>query len=104
MDNFIKGQPGPWNLLTASMAQLKRYRYEVAIISTAATEAHNLHLPEGQDVLHASHVACEAARIAFGQTQSVIAIADAAFWCGLQSHGLSPDHTHLAGHLECRFA
>ncbi|MBI9017914.1 MAG: creatininase family protein [Phycisphaerae bacterium] len=56
------------------MGQLKKYKYEVAVISTSATEAHNQHLPEGQDVLHTSYVANEVARIAFEQTQSVIAL------------------------------
>lgn len=39
--------------------------YEVAILPWGATEAHNYHLPYGTDVIEATEVAAEAARIAW---------------------------------------
>lgn len=54
----------PWDLAAANLKQLRENRYEVAVLPLGATEAHNLHLPEGQDWLVADAVArrcCEAA-------------------------------------------
>lgn len=46
-----------WDLAAASLHDLRGKRFEVAVLPTGATEAHNLHLPEGQDFLLSTHVA-----------------------------------------------
>lgn len=40
-------------------------KYEVAVLPWGATEAHNYHLPYGTDIIEATEVAAEAARIAW---------------------------------------
>jgi creatinine amidohydrolase len=53
-----------WDLTATNLHRLSQRRYEVAVLPIGATEAHNRHLPEGQDVRHATYVArrcCEAA-------------------------------------------
>ena len=45
-----------WDLTETNLGRLGEYLPEVAIIPTAAVEPHNRHLPEGQDLLHTTHV------------------------------------------------
>lgn len=58
----------PWNLSEMNQRAARALRPAVAVLPVGATEAHNLHLPEGQDVLQAVHVAhrCCAAAAAQG--------------------------------------
>lgn len=64
----------PWDLLQTNLGRLAGQRFEVAVLPTAATEAHNRHLPEGQDVLHTTHVARTCCRLAWQRVQSVICL------------------------------
>ena len=63
-----------WDLTRTNQHRLAARRYEVAVLPTAAIEPHNLHLPEGQDFLHATHVARESSRRAFERCGSVLCL------------------------------
>ena len=41
----------PWVLAETTWAAVRETRYEVAVLPWGATEAHNLHLPYGTDVI-----------------------------------------------------
>lgn len=64
----------PWDLATANLKQLRENRYEVAVLPLGATEAHNLHLPEGQDWLVADHVARRCCAAASEQGAGVVCL------------------------------
>jgi creatinine amidohydrolase len=64
----------PWDLATANLRQLREHRPEVAVLPLGATEAHNLHLPEGQDWLVAERVARRCCEAASGQGCGVICL------------------------------
>lgn len=51
-----------WDLLCTSMDEIIKFNYEVAVIPIGATEAHNYHLPEGQDVFHSTYIARECSK------------------------------------------
>ena len=72
MDN--PQQINEWELAMTNLGRLQRRRYEVAVLPTAATEPHNRHLPEGQDLLHTQYVAAESCRRAFERCGSVICL------------------------------
>jgi len=59
--------PRPYVLLEANYRQLLDDPPNVAVLPWGATEAHNYHLPHGTDVIEATGLAEEAARIAFSQ-------------------------------------
>ena len=61
-----------WDLTATNLHRAKRRHYEVAVLPTGAIEAHNWHLPEGQDYRHTDHVARTACRLAWPQCESVI--------------------------------
>lgn len=63
-----------WDLLETNLRRLRDRKYEVAVIPTAATEAHNLHLPEGQDVLHTTWMARRVCEMAWPRCESVICL------------------------------
>ena len=54
----------PFILLETNFKELREYRPNVAILPWGATEAHNLHLPHGTDVIEATALAEQAAQIA----------------------------------------
>jgi creatinine amidohydrolase len=57
----------PWKLAELNYAEVKRQRYEVAVLPFGCTEPHNLHLPYGTDTLEADLLAercCEVAHAA----------------------------------------
>ncbi len=64
----------PWDLTAASQHIIAMHQYSVAVLPVGATEAHNRHLPEGQDVLLTTHVARECCRIAWDKCQSVVCL------------------------------
>lgn len=66
--------PDEWCLLSTNLARLRERRIEVAVLPLAATEPHNLHLPEGQDVLHTTWVARRACELAWAQSPAVICL------------------------------
>lgn len=47
----------PWDLTAINLGRLQGMKYEVAVLPTGAIEAHNRHLPEGQDFRHTTYVA-----------------------------------------------
>ena len=63
-----------WDLTRTNLHRISRRSYEVAVLPIGAVEAHNRHLPEGQDLLHATHVARESCRRAWQRSQSVLCL------------------------------
>ena len=55
----------PYILAETPWKTVRETAYQVAVLPWGATEAHNHHLPYGTDTLLGSHVAAEAARIAW---------------------------------------
>jgi creatinine amidohydrolase len=64
--------PPAWDLTRASLHEVRQHRYQVAVIPTCAIEAHNNHLPEGQDFLHTTHVSRAAVERAWPGCESVL--------------------------------
>src|SRR5215212_35449 len=56
--------PRPFVLAEANYRQLLDNKPNVAVLPWGATEAHNLHLPHGTDIIEATEVAVRAAAIA----------------------------------------
>ncbi len=63
-----------WDVTATNLHRIRQRQYEVAVLPTAATEAHNLHLPEGTDVLHTTYLARRCCRAAWEQCRSVICL------------------------------
>jgi creatinine amidohydrolase len=63
-----------WDLTATNLHRLSMRRYEVAVLPTCAIEAHNRHLPEGQDYFHTTYIARTASQIAWDRCQSVICL------------------------------
>jgi len=63
-----------WDLLASNLHCIAKQQYNVAVLPIGATEAHNCHLPEGQDVLLATHVARRCCQLAWDQCQSVVCL------------------------------
>ena len=66
--------PDEWCLLSTNLARLRERKIEVAVLPLGATEPHNLHLPEGQDVLHTTWVARRACELAWARQPAVICL------------------------------
>ena len=66
--------PEPWKLASTPMAEIAKHTYEVAVLPLGATEPHNFHLPEGLDVLHATHVAERVCQMAWPRCRSIICL------------------------------
>jgi creatinine amidohydrolase len=63
-----------WELASTNLRRLRRRKYEVAVIPVGATEAHNLHLPEGQDLFMVDAIARESCRLAWRKRPRVICL------------------------------
>ena len=63
-----------WDLSATNLHRLSQRNYEVAVLPVGATEAHNRHLPEGQDVHHATYVARRCCELAWPHCQNVICL------------------------------
>lgn len=63
-----------WNLLETNLHRISQRKYEVAVLPVGATEAHNRHLPEGEDVLHSTHIARRCCELAWPKCESVICL------------------------------
>lgn len=63
-----------WNLAATNLGRLESERFEVAVIPTAAIEAHNRHLPEGQDFLHTTYVSRTSCAAAWERNAKVICL------------------------------
>ena len=63
-----------WDLTATNLGKISQRRYRVAVIPTAAIEAHNRHLPQGQDFRHTTYVAQETCRRAWQACQAVVCL------------------------------
>jgi creatinine amidohydrolase len=63
-----------WDLTQTNLHRIRRRKYEVAVIPTGAIEAHNLHLPEGQDFLHTTHLARRCCEAAWKESPNIICL------------------------------
>ena len=63
-----------WDLTTTNLHRISQRKYEVAVLPTAAIEAHNRHLPQGQDYFHATYVARTCCERAWEQCESVLCL------------------------------
>jgi len=61
-----------WDLTATNLHRISRRNYEVAVLPVAAIEAHNKHLPQGQDFLHTTHIARRCCEMAWKKCKSVI--------------------------------
>jgi creatinine amidohydrolase len=64
----------PYVLTETPWRVVRDARYDVAVLPWGATEAHNLHLPYGTDTLESTHVATEAARLAWDAGARVVVL------------------------------
>ena len=72
--DIISKQINEWDLASTNLHRMSQRKYEVAVIPTSATEAHNMHLPEGQDYYHSSYVARKSCETAWPKCESVICL------------------------------
>lgn len=63
-----------WDLAAMSLPRLRQVAYDVAVLPIGATEAHNHHLPEGQDVLAANHIARRCCAAAWQRCRAVLCL------------------------------
>jgi creatinine amidohydrolase len=63
-----------WDLAATNLSRLAQRRFDVAVLPIGATEAHNRHLPEGQDFLVAQHIARRCCAAAWEQGHSVVCL------------------------------
>lgn len=70
-----------WDLTATNLRRIRGRHYEVAVLPVGATEAHNLHLPEGTDVRHTTWVAHESCRKAWEEGAQVICLPTLPFGC-----------------------
>jgi creatinine amidohydrolase len=61
-------------LIENNWKNLLTHRYDLAIMSWGATEAHNYHLPYGTDVYEADAISTESARKAYEKGGKVIVL------------------------------
>ncbi len=67
--------PGrPYILAETPWKTIKTTEYTVAVLPWGATEAHNLHLPHGTDIMESDYIASESARIAWDVGAKVIVL------------------------------
>lgn len=66
--------PRPYILAETTWKTIKSTHYEVAILPWGATEAHNLHLPYGTDILESDFIAAESAKVAWDAGARVIVL------------------------------
>jgi len=63
-----------WELATTNLHRLSDQHYEVAVLPIGATEAHNRHLPEGQDFLITHEIARRCCVAAWEACHSVLCL------------------------------
>jgi creatinine amidohydrolase len=80
-----------WDLTTTNLHRISQRKYEVAVLPVAAIEAHNRHLPEGQDFLHTTHIAQRCCETAWKKCQSIICLPTLPYGvdCNLLSYPLT---------------
>jgi creatinine amidohydrolase len=63
-----------WDLTATNLDRVSKQRYEVAVLPIGAIEAHNRHLPEGQDFLLTTHLARRCCETAWKECQRVVCL------------------------------
>ena len=63
-----------WDICSTNLYRIAKRKYEVAVLPVGAVEAHNRHLPEGQDYYHVTHVARQCCERAWSKCESVICL------------------------------
>ena len=63
-----------WDLTQTNQSRLKQHMTIFAVFGSSAIEAHNYHLPEGQDFLHTEAIVKRVAQMAWEKTSSVICL------------------------------
>ena len=63
-----------WDLTQTNQKRIMNNKPNVAILGTSAIEAHNYHLPEGQDFLHTDAIVKRVTKESWDKTQSVICL------------------------------
>jgi len=63
-----------WDVTRTNLHRARQRRYEVAVLPIGAIEPHNLHLPYGQDLFHAGHVARASCAAAWKRTPAVLCL------------------------------
>jgi len=63
-----------WDLTETNLHRISQRHYEVAVLPVAATEAHNRHLPEGNDLLQATHIARRCCQAAWERCPSIVCL------------------------------
>ena len=61
-----------WQLSSTNLHRIAKQNYEVAVLPIGAVEAHNRHLPEGQDLLHTTAIAQKACQTAWDKSPNII--------------------------------
>ncbi len=69
---IMKNQPVI--LAQAHYREIKNATYELAVLPWGATEAHNLHLPYGTDIIESERIAAESARLAAARGAKVVVL------------------------------
>lgn len=80
-----------WDITATNLHRARQRRYEVAVLPTGAIEAHNYHLPLGQDFRHADYVARASSAAAWARCESVVCLPALPFGvdCNLMSYPLT---------------
>ncbi|MFB3891103.1 MAG: creatininase family protein [Phycisphaerae bacterium] len=63
-----------WDITATNLSRTSKRKYEVAVLPAAAVEAHNRHLPEGQDFLHTTYIARHSCELAWPRCQSIVCL------------------------------
>ncbi|MBT3940011.1 MAG: creatininase family protein [Pelagibacterales bacterium] len=63
-----------WDLTQTNLKNIINNKPNVAILGTSAIEAHNYHLPEGQDFLHTDAIVKRVTKESWDKTKSVICL------------------------------
>lgn len=66
--------PRPWILAEQTYPAVRGADHEVAVLPWGATEAHNLHLPYGTDIIECDALAAESARMAWERGARVVVL------------------------------
>lgn len=66
--------PRPWILAETTWAAVRDAPPDVAVLPWGATEAHNLHLPYGTDIVEAAGIAAEAGRLAWERGARIVVL------------------------------
>ena len=69
-----KRQINDCDLTTTNLNRIQQHSYEVAVLPIGAIEAHNRHLPQGQDFMHTTYLARKCCESAWEKCKSVICL------------------------------